>query len=76
LPSGSLDPAPVSVTKSPSLTVKSAPAFATGARLFKLKFAVQDLFAVMVTDASEQSASPNHPENLEPTAALAMRVTS
>jgi hypothetical protein len=49
---------------------------ATGGLFSKLKFAVHDLLPVIVTDPSTQSESPNHPENLDPTAATGVRVTT
>jgi len=44
-------------------------------RAFKLKVAVQDLFAVIVTTPSKQSASPLQPANVEPEAGIAVRDT-
>ncbi len=45
-------------------------------KVWRLNVAVQVLLAVMVTEASEQSASPLQPAKVEPVAGVAVRVTT
>ncbi len=45
-------------------------------KVWRLKVAVQVLLAVMVTEASEQSASPVQPAKTDPLAGVAVRVTT